>query len=155
MSAVLTNSEKKQFQILLMKAVDGELHEKERIEFNQFIDEYPECRLEWRQQKKLKEVTKVMKFRSPPEEVWDHYWVHVYNRLERKLAWIIFSIGFVILLTYGGLKGVEAIIADAQLAGIVKVGLILSIAGLVILLVSVLREKVFMFKRDPYKEVKR
>lgn len=155
MSTELTKTEREKFQILLMKAVDEDLSKNESSEFERFIAEYPECRLEWRQQKKIKEVTKNMKFKNPPQEVWDRYWVNVYNRLERGVAWIVFSLGFVILLTYGGFKAVEAIIADPQLAGIVKMGVILSIGGLVLLLVSVLREKIFMFRRDPYKEVKR
>ncbi|MFQ5771319.1 MAG: hypothetical protein ACE5HX_12325 [bacterium] len=155
MSAKLTKFEQQTFQSLLMKAVDGEITPEERAEFNRFIHKYSECQQEWQQFKQLKEVTRTMKFKSPSLEVWDNYWLHVYNRLERGVAWILFSIGCIILLTYGGFKAVEAIIADPQLEGIVKAGLILAIAGLVILLVSVVREKLFTRKSDPYKEVQR
>jgi uncharacterized membrane protein len=61
----------------------------------------------------------------------------------------------VILITYGLFKSVEAIIADPQLEGILKIGIIAVIAGVAILLVSVAREKLFIRKSDPYKEIQR
>lgn len=155
MSTQLTRQQQEQFQLLLMKALDEELSADEQVEFARFIDEIPVCREEWQQHKNLKEVTKTMKLKTPTLEVWDNYWLKVYNRLERGIAWLLFTIGSVILLTYGGFKAVEAIIADPGLAGIVKAGIILVLGGLVILLVSVLREKFFVRKTDPYKEVQR
>jgi hypothetical protein len=60
------------------------------------------------------------------------------------------------LLTYGGYKAIEGLIADPQLELIVKIGLIGVIGGLVILIVSVIREKLFTAKTDKYqKEVQR
>ncbi|NIR49964.1 hypothetical protein GWO43_15810 [candidate division KSB1 bacterium] len=155
MTPELSNSDRKRFEFLLTKAIDGELQEEEWNKFQQFVENYPECEKEWQQQMQLKEVTKTMKLKAPSGEVWDNYWVNVYNRLERGFAWIVFSIGFIILLTYGGFKAVEAIIAEPQLAGVVKAGIVLTIGGLVMLLVSIIREKLFTFKHDPYKEVKR
>jgi len=155
MSRQLTSAEKKHFQTLLMKAVDRELNSDEQTEFDKFVSKDVDCRNEWQQMKKLKEVTKNMNFKSLPTEVWDNYWVNVYNRLERGLAWILFSIGAIILLTYSGFKAVESIIADPQLAGIVKAAILMVIGGGVILLVSVVREKLFTRKSDPYKEVQR
>ena len=96
-----------------------------------------------------------MKQKAPPEEVRDKFWINVYNRLERSIGWIIFTVGAVILITYGLFKAVESILSDTQLVGIVKVGILAAIAGLVILFVSVLREKLFVRKSDPYKEVQR
>ena len=96
-----------------------------------------------------------MKFKSPPGEIWERYWVNIYNRIERGIAWIIFSIGFIILLTYGIFKAIEAIIADPKLEGIIKFGILAVIAGIVILVVSVMREKLYTRKKDPYKEVQK
>ena len=31
--------------------------------------------------------------KKPPKEVWKFYWVSVYNRLERRIGWILLSIG--------------------------------------------------------------
>jgi len=149
-----TSNKERSYQ-LLMGAVDQELTSSELKEFNHLIKTDPGFRKEWEQYKKLKEVTQAMKFKSPPKEVWDNYWLSIFNKIERGIAWIIFSIGAIILITYGLFKAVEAIIADPQLEGIIKIGIIAVLLGLVILLVSVAREKLFVRKSDPYKEIQR
>jgi hypothetical protein len=146
---------RERFYQLLMGAVDHELTSSELKEFNLMIEKNPDFRKEWEQYKKLKEVTQAMKFKSPSREVWDNYWMNTYNKIERGIAWIIFSIGAIILITYGLFKAVESIIADPQLQGIIKIGIIAVLLGLVILLVSVIREKLVVRKSDPYKEIKR
>ncbi len=143
------------FHILLMGAIDGELDQQEMTEFNKLLAENTNFQKEYKEYKSLKEVTKKMQFKSPPPEVWDNYWTGIYNRLERGTGWILFSLGCIILLTFGGYKLVEGIIADPDLSGIVKAGLFLLIAGLAVLMVSVIREKMTLHKTDPYKEIKR
>jgi len=143
------------FQQLLMGAVDGELTPEQQLEFNQLIEAYPHLKDEWQEYAKLKEVVKTMKLKTPPDEVWDRYWLGVYNRLERGIGWILFSVGAIILITYGIYHFIETLIVDQQLSGIVKFGIIAVIAGVVILLISVAREKLIVRQKDPYKEVKR
>ncbi|MFQ5674329.1 MAG: hypothetical protein ACE5G1_00405, partial [bacterium] len=108
MSTQQSSAENARFQTLLMKAIDGEIGADERAEFERFITSDSAFKKEWQQLKKLKEVTSNMNFKSLPGEAWDKYWLNVYNRLERGLAWILFSIGGIILLTYGGFKIVES-----------------------------------------------
>jgi hypothetical protein len=152
----LPAAEKEKFHLLLMAAIDDELSAGEKPQFEQYIRQYPECQAEWQKYVKLKEVTQTMQFTKPAPEVWDRYWVAVYNRIERGLGWIVFSIGCVILLTFGGFKMVEAIIADPGLEMIVKIGIIAVIGGLMLLIVSVIREKLFTARTDRYqKEVQR
>lgn len=156
MSKFLKKSDTHRFAILLMGAVDGELTEQEQFEFDQLILKHPELKKEMQQYQKIKEVTQTMKFKQPHTEVWDKYWLNIYNRIERGIAWIIFSIGCMILITYGLFKAVESIIAEPQLEIIIKIGILAVIAGVVILLVSVARERLFIKKTDRYsKEVQR
>ncbi|HDQ00369.1 MAG TPA: hypothetical protein ENN22_14475 [bacterium] len=157
MSIVNNNAvaEKERFYCLLMGAIDDELSAEQATEFHEIVSKNSECRREWQNYQKLKEVTKTMKLKSPPAEVWDSYWKNVYNRIERGIGWIVFSIGAVILITYGLFKAVESVITDTQLELVLKIGIIAVIAGLVILLVSVAREKLLLRKTDPYKEVQR
>jgi len=150
----ITNN-KERFYQLLMGAVDHELTASEWNEFNQLTENNAEFHKEWEQYKKLKEVTQAMKLKTPPKETWDNYWMNTYNKIERGIAWIVFSIGAIILITYGLFKAVEAIIADPQLESIIKIGIIAVLLGLVILLVSVAREKLIIRKSDPYKEIQR
>ncbi|MFQ5639792.1 MAG: hypothetical protein ACE5IR_17555 [bacterium] len=97
MNTKLTQSQEKQFKVLLMQAMDNELTPDEKREFERFLETFDECKHGWQQFEKLKAVTRDMKFKSPPEEVWDKFWANVRHRLERGSAWILFSIGSISL----------------------------------------------------------
>ena len=147
--------EHERFRILLMGEIDGELTSQESAELHDVLRRYPELAKERNEFHKLKEVTKTMAFKTPPKEVWDKYWINIYNRIERGIAWILVSIGAIILITWSLFRAVESMLEDTQLVGIVKVGIVLALAGFVILIVSVLREKLIIRKTDPYKEIQR
>jgi len=146
---------KDKFHQLMMGALDGELNDQEQQQFQSMLDNDRSLRKEYQAYKKLKKVTTSMSLKSPPPEVWDRYWLGVYNRLERGVGWIIFSVGAIILLTYFGFQFVDALIQNNQLALIAKIGIFLSIGGLAVLFVSVVREKFFTGKQDPYREIQR
>jgi len=148
-------ADREKFEKMMMGAIDGELSPAEQKEFERMLAADKSLKEEYLKYKKLKEVTKEIKFASPPAEVWDKYWLGVYNRFERGIGWTIFSIGMVILLTYSGFKFVESVINDPGLALILKFGILLAIGGLAVLFVSVAREKFFTRKHDPYKEIVR
>jgi hypothetical protein len=155
MSNLKLDAERERFQQLLMGAVDQELSAAEQEEFEKLIQQNPDFKSEWEKFKSMKEVLSMMKFKNLPEKMWDNYWLNVFNRLERGFAWILVSIGSVVLITYGLFKAVEEMFRDQQLILIVKVAIVAVLGGLVILLVSVIREKLSIRKSDPYKEVKR
>jgi tetrahydromethanopterin S-methyltransferase subunit E len=60
-----------------------------------------------------------------------------------------------ILLFFGGYKAIEGIIQDPTTPLILKVGIIALLGGLVVLLVSIIRERIFVRKRERYKEVEK
>jgi hypothetical protein len=151
----LTDEEMNRFRMLLMAAVDGELSAEDEREFKKFLSISPDCQREWEEYRKLKEATMQLKFTQPSEEVWDRYWLNVYNRIERGLGWILTSIGAMIVLFYGAFKAVKSIIADPKLEWFMKAGILAVLGGLVILLISVLREKLMTRKTDKYKEIQR
>jgi len=144
-----------QHRLLLMKALDGDLSHREEEEFRRLLQESKEFQEEWKSLSKLKEVTSQMRFSNPPAEIWEKYWTNVYYRLERGVAWILVSLGAIVLLTYGGFKAVESILADTTLALALKIALLAIMAGFAILIVSVIREKWITGKIDKYKEVLR
>ncbi|MBN1781694.1 hypothetical protein JW948_11250 [bacterium] len=150
-----TRAQQENFQILLMKALDHELNEKDSAEFEKMLEASLDYKQEYEAMKKVRNITREMHFCTPTDAVWDRYWTGVYNCLERGIGWIIFSIGAVILLTYGAFRFVESVIANTHLTIILKAGILLVLGGLFTLLVSVIREKFFLFKRDPYKEIQR
>ncbi len=60
-----------------------------------------------------------------------------------------------IALFFGGYKMVEGIIQDPSTPLLLKVGILIFLGGIVVLLVSLIREQFFVRKRERYKEVER
>ncbi len=147
------SNELDRFQTLLNKALDNMLTDEERIEFNSLLASSDEYQDKWNSIKKIKEITKTMKLKNPPEEIWDKYWLGIYSRLERGIAWILISIGAIVVLIYGGFKAIESVIQDPTLAWFQKAAILMLIAGGTMLLVSIARERLFIRKTDKYKEI--
>ena len=140
---------------LISSYVDGELSEAQKKSVENHLKECPECQKEFEEMRELEEVMGQMELKKPPKETWQVYWSSVYNRMERSIGWILFSIGAIILLFFGGYKAVEGIIQDQTTPLLLKVGILVAMAGLVVLLVSLLRERLFVRKRERYKEVEK
>lgn len=134
---------------------DGELDEKEKRLVEEHLKQCGECRREYEEMSRFEEVMGKMQLKKPRKEMWEVYWTTIYNRLERKIGWILLSIGGMILLFFGGYKAVEGIIQDPSTPLILKVGILTALGGVVVLLVSLLREQLFVHKRERYKEVEK
>jgi hypothetical protein len=147
--------EKERARQLMMAAVDGEIGDSERTELEAYLQKYPDTYEEFYQFKHMQEITMNMKYTSPPESVWDKYWLGVYNRIERGIGWILLSIGATVLLIYGFYSIVESILADAEIALWLKLAIFSAVAGAIVLLVSVLREKIFLHKTERYKDIRK
>lgn len=138
---------------LLMGALDGELSPAEQREFERSLEVDRELRAEWDRLRRVKEVTDTMKMQKPPGEVWDSYWEGVYRRTERGLAWILVSVGAIVLVSWGLVHWVQDVLADTTVPPLIRWASVALVIGLVILFVSVLREKLHMRRSDPYKDV--
>lgn len=140
---------------LISSYIDGEVNEKQKKMVENHLKECSECRKEFREMSRLEEVMSQMELKKPPKETWQVYWASIYNRLERRIGWILLSIGAIILIFFGGYKAVEGIIQDQTTPLLLKIGILVAMAGFVILLVSILRERLFVRKRERYKEVEK
>ena len=90
---------KERFILLIEKYFDGELTSEEKYEFDSLLlnNEY---KTEFDEQKRVKEVLNKMKLKNPSEEVWDKYWLGIYNKVERSLGWLAVIVGYTILIIY-------------------------------------------------------
>ena len=140
---------------LMMAEVDGEISGEGRRELESALERNPDLREELETFHRLKEVTDTMTPLKPPEETWDTYWEDVYRRLERGIGWVLVSVGTIIAGTWGLWTAVSELMRDTTIPAYVRWGLLALIAGFVILFVSVVRERLFMHKDDPYKDVVR
>ena len=66
-----------------------------------------ELRSEWDRLHEVKEVTDAMSLRRPPEETWEQYFESVYNRAERGFAWILLSMGAIVMMGWALWVGLE------------------------------------------------
>jgi predicted anti-sigma-YlaC factor YlaD len=143
------------FKALLMGYLDSELTELEILRVEQHIKECAECAAELEEFRKLKEVTHDMKVLMPDEKYWEDYWSHVYNRLERRIGWILISLGAILLTSYGLYVGIEELLLRQGIPLLVRIGVIALVIGFCTLLISGLRERLFMAKSDKYERIKR
>lgn len=135
--------------------LDGELSPTEREAFERELGRNPELARELDSMRVMKEVTDEMKLKEFPDEVWDRYWDGTFNRLERRIGWILFSVGAMVLLATGLFELATTLLRDVSEPWWIRLSIGAVCGGLAILLVSVLRERLFALKRDPYREVKR
>jgi anti-sigma factor RsiW len=140
---------------LMMAYLDDELNDEQKRAFEAHLASCSDCAKDMEEFKKLKQMTDRVAFAEPEDQVWDEYWNHLYNRIERGTGWILFSVAAIALLLYGGFALIESIIEDHTVSVLAKVGLLALVGGLAILFVSVLRERIYFWGRDRYKDVRR
>jgi ferric-dicitrate binding protein FerR (iron transport regulator) len=137
---------------LMMAALDGEASPADRQELSGMLARSPELAAEWGRFERLKEVTTGMRLQNPPEEVWDRYWTTTYRRAERGIAWLLVVAGGLVLAGYWIWHAVEAFLADTGTPLFLRAAIAAVAIGALILVASVVREKVFTARRDPYQK---
>jgi ferric-dicitrate binding protein FerR (iron transport regulator) len=137
---------------LMMAALDGEASPADRQELEALLAGSAELTAEWQRFRRLKEVTASMKLHHPPEEIWDRYWMTTYRRTERGIAWILLAAGALVLAGYWVWHAVEAFFADTGAPLLLRAAIAAVAVGGLILVVSVVREKLFTARRDPYQK---
>lgn len=141
--------------IKIMALIDGELDQNEITRVQEHLKICNRCSADYASLKKVKEVTNDMKFKKLPEFYWDDYWKHIYNRIERGLSWLFLSLGGIIVLAFAGWQFLNTLISDQHVHPLLKVGIFIFFIGLVILIISVIREKLMVRHVDKYREVER
>ena len=139
----------------LMGYLDNELSDEQRRLFEEHLSGCSDCKAELKEFKKLKAITDEVSLVEPEDRIWQDYWSGIYNRIERGIGWIMFSVAAISLAIYCGFKAIEELIKDPAIEITLKIGLLTLIAGLAILFVSILRERLYFWRRDRYKDVRR
>ena len=145
----------KQAEVLMTGLLDNELDDKQRRDLQKHLAECPACSAKYETYKNLKKDMADMKFKNLPEVYWDEYWQNVYNRIERGIGWIFFSIGAIVLLIFAGYEIFREFFMNPAEPFGVKIGAGFLGVGLIVLFVSVLREKLMVRKVDKYRSIQR
>jgi predicted anti-sigma-YlaC factor YlaD len=143
------------FKPLLMGYLDHELTELEVLRMEEHLKECASCAAELEEFRRLKEVTQNMRVVMPDDKYWEMYWSNIYNRLERRVGWILLSLGSILLTSYGLYYIIARLLLQGNIPLVVRIGVVALVVGLCTLVVSVLRERVFFSKSDKYERIKR
>lgn len=144
------------YRPLLTGYVDDELDDAQREQLERHLSACQACARELEELAAFKEHLAMLKFKEPSDAELERYWSRVYNRLERGVGWILFSLGSIILLSWGAFKLIEEMIHDPQITLWVKIGVVSLIVGIVVLFVSAVRERLTVRRTDKYsREVER
>ena len=117
-------------KILISAYLEDELDNEEKKKVEEHLAECPECRKECNELNQLEEVLNKMQLKKPSKEIWDVYWSSVYNRLERKLGWILLSIGLIILICAGVYPALKGFLSNPDTPLLLKIGLLSLVGGL-------------------------
>ncbi|MEZ5319180.1 MAG: hypothetical protein R2752_17400 [Vicinamibacterales bacterium] len=139
---------------LMMAVIDGESSMAERQELEQVLARDAALAAEWTRLNRVKEVTATMALTEPPDEMWNSYWASVYNRSERRVAWLLILAGLVVLLGWGLWHLVpvlvEKLIGETTVPVVIRAAIAAVLTGGVLLVVSVIREQLSSSSRDKY-----
>jgi ferric-dicitrate binding protein FerR (iron transport regulator) len=139
------------FRELMMAGLDGELSPADLEELREHLNECDSCRREFEELERVTRLIGRIELPKPAEEDMMRYWPSVYARIERGMGWGLLLIGAAIWVGYG----VYAFITDPTTEALTKFLIALPIVGVLVLLVSVIRERYHVSKTERYKEVER
>ncbi len=139
---------------LMMALLDGEIGEEDRRALERHLQGCYACAKEFESFRQLKELTEGVTLMEPESRIWQEYWSRVYNRIERGVGTVLLALSAAALLIFAGFRAVEGLIRDPSLALSLKVAILAGIAGFVLLLVSIVRERLYFWKRDRYRFVR-
>jgi hypothetical protein len=133
-----------------MRLLDGELGAEERGIYEAHVRECEECAQELRDMGRIVEFTNELRLRTPDEDFWTDYWRGISRRLERGAGFLILIIGLAVVT----ILGIYEAVTSPSFLTIRGIGIAIVLIGLVIIFLSVVRERYHESKEDPYKEVK-
>ena len=144
-----------EISVLMMGLMDNELDENQKKMVLDHLASCEKCAAEYKAFNNLKKETSEMKLKKLPEMYWDEYWNHVYNKLERGFAWIILSLGAILIFSYGAYEMTYEFFFDNTISLFLRVSTGIFTFGIIVLTVSVLREKLMIRHIDKYRSIKR
>ena len=140
---------------LLAGQIDEELTTAEKERLGAHLSVCSDCRNDLLELKELNGLTRGLGGIDELDPYWDRYWLGIYNRMERRVGFLVLSAGMVLLAGFGLWHFIKDFLAEDSLPIVLRVGVGLSALGASVLVVSVLRQHWHGFRHDPYKEIKR
>jgi predicted anti-sigma-YlaC factor YlaD len=140
---------------LMMGYIDNELTIGETEQVERHLQSCPRCRSELAEFREIGTITSALKFVVPEDEIWKSYWSRIYNRIERNIGWFLLSVGLAFVIIFGAYQGLRDFFSDPSVPSVLKVGVGVGGSGIVILLLSIARERLYFHRQQRYKDIRR
>jgi hypothetical protein len=134
-----------------MRYLDGEMRDDERVEFEKHLEGCDSCRENMQRFRELQSLTRRITMKDPADVFWESYWRSIYRRLERSIGWIFLVAGGLMLVLYA----LYQVIPTFKRITFEKIAIVVFVLGAVLLLVSVIRERIHQHKVDRYRDIQR
>jgi hypothetical protein len=138
------------FQAEGMRLLDEELSVEEKRQYEEHVKSCDDCRRELKEIGRIVELTNDLKLRAPDEEFWARYWDNLFHRLERGTGFVLMIAGILVVLAYA----VYQAVTSPEFLTVKGISVAVILLGLVVVFLSVVRERYQESKSDPYKGVK-
>jgi hypothetical protein len=132
-----------------MRLLDGELNAEEKAQYEDHVRGCDDCKRELKELGRIVELTKDLRLRPPDEEFWARYWDGLFHRMERGTGFLLVIIGIVVVSVFALYK----LVTSPGFLTFQGIAIAVVLLGLVIVFLSVVRERYHESKRDPYKGV--
>jgi len=139
---------------LIVKYVDGAASDEERARLEAHVATCAKCRREVEGHTRVANAARDIRFVDLPEDAWRSYWKNTYNRMERTIGWALVVIGFAVVSSCVVGRFAHWIATNQTLNLAEKLGLGAVVAGLVVIVVGVVRERIVMRRFDRYRRVR-
>ena len=140
-----------QYKHLMMGLMDNELTPEESADINNHLIRCESCRKEFDELSRSLSRLESETFFGPADDDLDRIWKSPFSRFTRNAGIFTVIAGWVILLLYSLFELIRSN-SEPALPRIATFGIII---GFIILLYTVLSDRIRALKTDPYKEVKR
>jgi len=147
----MNNRNCEEYKSLMMGLMDDELTEEEAVRVNHHLIRCESCREEYEQLRRTSGKMEGMDLKTPDDEILKKAWKSPYSRLARNFGILLVVSGWLAMVIYGTYEFM--VIKDME--SIPRFSFVIMGLGIIILFITVLRDRIRSYRHDPYKEVEK
>ncbi len=141
-------------RVLLMGFIDGELSADEARQVEDHLAVCPACRGELASYQQLGRAADSLATEAPLVNT-DLAWERIYDRITRGVGWLLLWVGVTLMAGFGLWAFGSEFLLDSEVPLVMRLGAGTFAVGSLLLLVNILRERLFRRKTERYDEVVR
>jgi anti-sigma factor (TIGR02949 family) len=129
--------------------LDGELTQGDRQRVEVHLDSCSGCRRTCDDMQRVRRAVGDLSFEEMPPEEWSKMMNDLTVRTSRGAGWLLYVIGLALVVGYAAYE----FSVDEEIPALIKTGIAAAVIGLMLLFISVLRQRLIARKTDKYEDV--